>query len=179
MRTPTPDRRPRVVVDANVLVSAWMPARTERGLREQNMPAAAVVAALESGAATMVYSRGICEEYRRVLHQRLLRIPQREINQRLARLLGKGRRVEPFSAPVEVAELFQDADDLVYLETALGGQADYIVTSNGCHFAASTVRVLTPVELPRVLAPAPVESFLLRAWRWLSGLWPKKRMQEE
>ncbi|MBE7558136.1 PIN domain-containing protein [bacterium] len=164
-----------------MLVSAWMPARTERGLREQNQPAAAVLSALECGRARMLYSRGIRDEYRRILHHRLLRIPQGEINQRLRRLLEQSEYVQPRNAPEEVAARFSDADDLVYLETALGGGADCIVTSNGCHFSASPVRVVAPAELPRVLPPEPAEreSLLSRSLRWWRGLFARGRMQEE
>lgn len=180
MRTQKPSRVPRAVVDANVLVSAWMPARTEKGLREQNQPAAAVLDALAQGRMEMLYSRGISDEYRRVLHPRLLRIPQGEINRKLRGLLEAGRRVEPARAPEEIAQRFQDADDLVYLETALGGQADFIVTSNTCHFSASPVQVVSPRQLPEALRRClPRESRLGRLLRRLRGLLASRRLQAD
>ena len=167
---------PRAVVDANVLVSAWMPPRTEKGRLEQNAPAVGVLRALEDGRLEMIHCRAIHNEYRRILHHRLLRIPQPEINQRLRGLMSLSTSVEPHRVDDALAAEFPDPDDLVYYETALGGDADWIVTSNICDFAASTIPVLSPVQCLELLRhEAAREPFWRKFLRRLLHVVPRRQ----
>lgn len=125
----------RLVIDTNVIVSALLnPART---------PARALEAARD---CTVLVDARIEDEYRSVLARRKFRAidPARRAAF-LDALLGRAERVEaaaPFRGEMT------DADDRVFVEVALAGGADAIVTGNAKHFPASlAVEVIGPTEL--------------------------------
>jgi predicted nucleic acid-binding protein len=136
----------RAVVDTNVLVAAMMLPKTEQGKIEQHLPALAVIKAIEAGRLTLVYCHGICSEYQQVLHPGRLSLRQHEIDMRLNNLLELGERVSPQAAVDSIANQFHDHSDLIYYETALAGNVDWIITSNLAHFSASTIPVISPQQ---------------------------------
>jgi putative PIN family toxin of toxin-antitoxin system len=109
----------RLVLDTNVLVSAL--------LKPGSVPDRALSAIWASGAVVL-YDGRIAEEYRHVLKRPKFRAvdPQR-IEELLAKLLTGGSEV------ADVARWdgpMADEDDRLFVEVALAGRADAIVTGN-------------------------------------------------
>lgn len=129
----------RIVVDTNVVVSALLhPART---------PAQALAAARR---CTVLVDARIEAEYRSVLARRkFASIDPARREALLDALLSEAERVVADGA-YEGAMI--DADDRVFVEVALAGGADAIVTGNAKHYpAAIGVEVIGPTELLRRL----------------------------
>lgn len=126
----------RIVVDTNVLVSALLsPGRT---------PDLALSAASRAGVVVLVDDR-IEAEYRSVLARpKLTAIDPATRDARIASLLVQAERVE--AAPLERALI--DPDDRVFVEVALSGRADLLVTGNLKHFPPDLgVEVVAPRAL--------------------------------
>lgn len=131
----------RIVVDTNVIVSALLhPGRT---------PARALAAA--SGCTVLVDAR-IEAEYRAVLARRkFASIDPTRRNRLLDALLSEAERV----APDRYAGAMIDADDRMFVEVAIAGEADVIVTGNAKHYPdALPIEVIGPTELLRRLTAA-------------------------
>ena len=127
----------RVVVDTNVLVSALL---TLSGVPAQ------VLTRLLSGEAVVLYDDRILREYREVLARAKFKFDPGEVGAVLELLTAKGESVT--AAPlVGVVEL-PDPKDVPFLEVAVAGQADALVTGNARHFPDTRgVDLLTPREL--------------------------------
>ncbi len=126
----------RVVLDTNVLVSAF--------LNPHGAPARILQKALD-GEMTLLLDARILAEYVGVLARAKFQIPEVPRRQVLECLILQGEAVLP--APLEAA--LPDPDDLPFLEAALGGRADALVTGNQRHFPTAQchgMRVLSPVE---------------------------------
>lgn len=126
----------RLVLDTNVLVAALLhPGRT---------PDRALATFLEGGGRVL-YDARIEHEYREVLGRRkFASIPSERRDALLARLLAAAESV----ASERLALTMIDTDDRIFVEVAIFGRADAIVTGNGRHFPADLgVAVLSPAEL--------------------------------
>lgn len=124
----------RVVIDCNVLVSAAMSPTTCR----QALNEAARFHAL-------LYSRETLRELLRVADYKRIRPFSRRVRKIARTLLRLGVEVRPAAEPVALP----DPDDAVYLQTALAGQAEVLVTGNRRDFPFAEyqgVRILSPRE---------------------------------
>ncbi len=135
---------PRVVFDTNVLISA--------ALRELGKPRKALNWVSRSGV--LLFSEETFQELERTLYKpRLLRLL--EEYQRRA-FLDWMRMRGSFIEVMETVRACSDPDDDKFLELALSGQADYIVTGNIRDFPPS------PFEGIPIIRPAEfVETFAL------------------
>lgn len=108
----------RVVIDTNVLVSAL--------LKEDSVPARALALALDR--AIVLLDPRLVDEYTRVLGRpKFKNIEPARRDALLARLLGKGEHlvdVPRYEGPLG------DEDDRAFVEVALFGNADALVTGN-------------------------------------------------
>ena len=130
-----------VVLDTNVLVSALL---TPYG------PAARVLDAVLAGRLVLVFDDRILREYEEVLGRSRF-----GFNQQDARVLLDFFRFEGSAvvAPPLKIEL-PDPDDLMFVEVALAGRADAIVTGNKKHFPAERcggIPVVSPAEVLSLL----------------------------
>lgn len=141
--TPAPPTAPlRVVIDTNVVVSALLhPARVP----------ARCVSALRARGATVLYDARVEAEYREVLGRRKFRGIHPEARDALLCALLDGDALQCV-APFEGA--LPDEDDRVFVEVALHGAAQVLVTGNTRHYPAGLGFV--------VCSPA-------EALAWLSG----------
>lgn len=116
------DRRLRVVVDTNVLVAALLtPGRVADQALED----------LVSDTVSILIDERIVAEYRAVLARpKFSSIAPAARDARLARLLSVAESV--VSSPLVLALV--DDDDRRFIEVALAGRADAIVTGNAKHF---------------------------------------------
>jgi uncharacterized protein len=108
----------RVVVDTNVLVSAL--------LKEDSVPARALRGLLDR--ATLLLDARLVAEYTAVLARpRFAGIDPARREALLARILARGEHLG--EVPAHTGPL-SDPDDRAFLEVALAGRADAIITGN-------------------------------------------------
>lgn len=135
----------RLVVDTNVLVSAL--------LNPGRVPDQCVSAICARGEAVL-YDDRIVAEYRAVLcRPKFPSITPARVDALLVALLRHGERLD--AVPVSDVALI-DVDDRVFVDVALAGGADAIVTGNAKHYPDTIgVPVLGPAALLARYADAP------------------------
>ena len=133
----------RVVIDSNVLIS---------GLLKTYSPPARVVDLLYIGRLKCVYDDRILTEYTEVLSRPKFAaiISARERKDLLGYIGRSGLHILPDSVP-EFAYLAPDADDLPFVQAAVSGNAECIITGNFSHFSffqtnPFNIKVLSPTE---------------------------------
>jgi putative PIN family toxin of toxin-antitoxin system len=127
----------RIVLDTNVLVS---------GLLSPFGPPGEIVRLVSSGLMSLCLDARIVAEYHDVLARPRFGFDDEAVADLLAYLESSGEMVA--SAPL--AMRLPDLDDEPFLEVALAGAADCLVTGNLSHFppaARAGVAVLSPAEL--------------------------------
>ncbi len=127
----------RLVVDTNVVVAALLnPGRT---------PDRALAAALARGDTLLLDAR-IVAEYRDVTARpKFRRLDPARTEALLASMLGRG---EDLGVVAPWAGALIDADDRAFVEVALAGRADAVVTGNARHYPTDLAfEVLSPAEL--------------------------------
>lgn len=132
----------RLVIDTNVLVAALLtPGRTpDRAL-----------AAVRARGDVVLYDARIEAEYRAVLARPKFRaVNPARAEALLGALLAGAERLADVAA---WGGAMADADDRVFVEVALGGRADAVVTGNARHYPAHLgFAVLSPAALLERLA---------------------------
>ena len=127
----------RIVLDTNVLVSALL---TPYG------PAARILDALLAGSLDIVFDDRILQEYEEVMLRERFGFAAEDVKALLDFFRSEGQLV---AAP-PLAVSLPDPDDLMFVEVAVAGKVDAIVTGNKKHFPAgsySEIPVMTPAEL--------------------------------
>jgi putative PIN family toxin of toxin-antitoxin system len=128
----------RVVLDTNVLVQALIaahgPANTILGL--------ALARSLE-----LLVDERVREEYEDVLTRARLRLHRSDVQHLLKRIDAVAVRISSRPLPGG-AKAYPDADDVMFLEAAVSGRAQALVTANLRHFPESLrhgITVLPPI----------------------------------
>jgi len=127
----------KVVLDTNVLVSALL---TPYG------PAARVLDAVLAGRLVLVFDDRILCEYEEVRMRSQFGFSPQDVKALLDFFRSEG--VAVVAPPLKVE--LPDPDDLMFVEVALAGKANAIVTGNKKHFPAECcggIPVLSPGEL--------------------------------
>ncbi len=138
----------RVVVDANVIISAL--------IRPDSVPGRVVRAGVEGGFYQMLTSPPLMEELRGSLnYPRLQRYVKMDPGEREEFLLLLEQLAEPVSlVGCPVPGICRDPRDEPYLQTALAGRADYIVSGDKDLLdlqAVESVRIVGPADFARLL----------------------------
>ena len=129
----------RVVLDTNVLVQALISAHG---------PANTLVGLALTRSFDLLVDERIREEYEDVLTRTRLRLPRSDVQHLL-------RRIDVVAVPISPGALpggmkgYPDVDDVIFLEAAVSGRAQALVTTNLRHFPVSLrhgIIVLPPVE---------------------------------
>ena len=131
----------RLVFDTNVLVSVLL---TPGGTSDRALRAAVAV------GATFLYDARMLSEYRAVLSRPKFRatIAPPMIEQLVSALVTTGEKIDALAADLDLS----DPDDIPFLEVALTGRADALVTGNARHFHPSHgVTVVSPSGLLKLL----------------------------
>jgi putative PIN family toxin of toxin-antitoxin system len=125
----------RIVLDTNVVVSGL--------LRDASIPAQVLDNCI-AGVVDLVVDGRILAEYRDVLRRKELGMDPRDVDE----FLGLAAYAEhvvgtplPFSLP--------DPDDLPFLECAVAGAVDALVTGNAKHFRLKEGRLDVAILTPR------------------------------
>jgi uncharacterized protein len=132
----------RLVFDTNVLVSALL---TPGGTSDRALRAAV------ADGSTFLYDARMLAEYRAVLSRRKFRaaISLPMIDRLLSALVASGERIDSLAADLDLP----DPDDIPFLEVALSGRADVLVTGNARHFQPSHgITIVSPSGLLKLLA---------------------------
>jgi putative PIN family toxin of toxin-antitoxin system len=127
----------RVVIDTNVLVS---------GVINPHGPPGRLVDAIISFTLTPLYDDRILSEYRDVLLRPAFGFRRSDIHALLDFVEFSGEHIT--AGPVNV--LLPDPADLPFVEVAIAGMADALVTGNTKHFTPARrhgVSLLTPAAL--------------------------------
>lgn len=126
----------RVVVDTNVVVA---------GLLSPFGAPGEIVRMIASGALSLCLDARIVSEYDEVLHRPKFEFPSAHLQALLEQIKGVGVTVAGDPLPVRLP----DPTDEPFLEVALAGHAECLITGNRRHFPSSKrqgVLVLTPAE---------------------------------
>ena len=124
----------RVVIDTNVLVS---------GLLSPYGAAAEIVRMLAAGSLDLLYDARIISEYEEVLSRPKFLFEKTRVDDLIEFITNYG-------IPVAAAPLsahLPDPDDRPFLEVAVSGKAECIITGNAAHYPARSgckMRILTP-----------------------------------
>jgi len=125
----------RIVLDTNVLVSAF--------LNPTGAPAL-VLTLILAGELKLLVDERILAEYAEVLARPRFALDPVDVAEVTRQLEADGERVATSASVVQLP----DADDLPFIEVALSGKADVLVTGNARHFPKGLgVVVLSPRDL--------------------------------
>jgi uncharacterized protein len=130
----------RVVLDTNVLVQA---ALSPFG------PANGVIALVFIGQIRPLFDERILGEYDDVLTRSQFAFRATTVEKLIRQLRLSGIFITPYALTRDQARLLPDVQDAAFLEVAISGKADAIITSNMKHFpseACAGVSVLPPSE---------------------------------
>jgi putative PIN family toxin of toxin-antitoxin system len=127
----------KIVLDTNVLVS---------GLLNPHGPPGRVVDFVISGAVTVLFDDRIIAEYREVLARPRFGFGHDDVETLIDFITSEGESVT--SPPLALS--LPDPDDLPFIEVAVAGAADALVTGNADHFVPAgggpPVHVCTPAQ---------------------------------
>lgn len=125
----------RIVLDTNVLVSALL---THAGKPWR------ILALVFAGGLTVLYDDRILSEYGEVLGRKNFHFDASEVQSVLNYIERAGERVVAEHAQV----VMRDPSDIPFLEVAITGQAEVLVTGNRRDFPEPcAVPILSPAEL--------------------------------
>jgi putative PIN family toxin of toxin-antitoxin system len=130
-----------IVLDTNVIVS---------GILKPFSKAASILRLVADGTIQLAYDLRILLEYRDVLSRPKFNFAKDDVDAFLAQIEEEGFLVS--IKPLEVH--LPDSDDEPFLEVALSGKVEAIVTGNKHHFPGRKyggVRILSPAEFPELL----------------------------
>lgn len=123
----------RIVLDTNVLID---------GFQDDYCAESKLIDAVRSGELTAVATAKVMKEYRLILGRL---IADRQYRARIEEFLSMVDETEPEYVDVTI----DDEEDMKFLEAAVGGEADVVVTSDR-HLLdageADGVRIITPEE---------------------------------
>lgn len=126
-----------IVLDTNVIVS---------GILKPFSKAASILRLVSDGTIRLAYDFRLLSEYRDVLSRPQFNFPGEDVDAFLAPIEEEGFLVSV--KPLE--NHLPDPDDEPFLEVALSGKAEAIVTGNKRHFPIggkhAGVRILSPAE---------------------------------
>jgi putative PIN family toxin of toxin-antitoxin system len=126
----------KIVLDTNVLVS---------GLLQPFGPSGQIVRLVASGELVLCHDPRILAEYREVLLREKFRFDPERVEALLDQIRAGGMSV--MARPLAVR--LPDPDDESFLEVALAGGVQYLVTGNSKHYPVEVrqgVEVLSPRE---------------------------------
>ena len=134
----------RIVLDSNVLVSA---------LLKLHSPPARVLELIRNGAITLCVDSRILDEYEEVLLRPEFPFSREDVTSLIEFFRQNGELVSPKLLP----DHLPDRDDEPFLEVALSGTVDALVTGNIRHFpeeCRAGVQVLSPAQMIETIRAA-------------------------
>ena len=130
----------KIVLDTNVLVS---------GLLAPFGPGGEIVRLISAGVLTLQYDSRILLEYREVLSKPKFQFDMKNIDTILGYIKQNGQVIS--TGPLK--KRLPDPDDEPFLEVAVAGQAECLISGNKKHFprkSSQGIRIFSPVEFMEV-----------------------------
>lgn len=122
----------RLVVDTNIIVSAAISVS-----RRKRSPERDLVGRIAEGKLTLLLSDDIFGEYEEVLSRFVEETARPHIPRKITEEILDGLEdVATFMESTPRVSLLRDPDDAKFLDLAIAGQADYLITTNLRHFPA-------------------------------------------
>ena len=122
----------RLVVDTNIIVSAAISVS-----RRKQSPERDLVGRIAEGKLTLLLSDDIFGEYEEVLSRFVEETARPHIPRKITEKILDGLEdVATFMESTPRVSLLRDPDDAKFLDLAIAGQADYLITTNLRHFPA-------------------------------------------
>ncbi|MBI5050879.1 MAG: putative toxin-antitoxin system toxin component, PIN family [Nitrospirae bacterium] len=125
-----------IVLDTNILISALI---TPFG------NSARIIDMVLLGELQVLYDDRILSEYREVLLRSKFGFEEKDVDELLAFIEAEGLKTT--STPINEALI--DEDDIAFIEVAIAGRAEALITGNKRHFKgryAKRVKIMTPDE---------------------------------
>lgn len=135
----------KIVLDTNVIVSGFL---------NPYGPPGSIVGLAASGNLTLCYDARILAEYREVLVRPKFELDAQAVDDFLAQIAAEG---EPATTAL-LPHRLPDHSDEPFLEAALGGRAECLVTGNREHFPKQLclgMKVLSPSEFVEIFRQRP------------------------
>jgi len=126
----------KIVLDTNVLVS---------GLLTPFGTSGEIVRMVSAGKLILQYDSRILLEYQEVLYRSKFQFDKDQIDSLIDYIKKNGQAVP--TSPLK--KLPPDPDDAPFLEVAIGGEAEYLVTGNKVHYprkSREAIKILSPTE---------------------------------
>lgn len=126
----------KIVLDTNVLISSQLNSFGD---------SAQILRLVFSGDLTLMYDGRILEEYKEVLNRPKFHFQGSSIGYLLNYFKSEGECVTARPLPY----LLADIDDQPFLEVAVTGQAEFLITGNTKHFPEEKkygIRIITPSQ---------------------------------
>ena len=128
----------RVVLDTNIIVSGYFGGALE-----------AIIVAWKSGKFALVVSKPIVDEYLKVLRRPKFKIESVEVDDFAALILDKAEFVIPLETIHAIAA---DPTDNKFLEAAVAGEANFIVSGDGHLLELETFRNIPVITAREFIA---------------------------
>jgi len=125
----------RVVIDTNVMVS---------GVLNPHGPPGRIIDALLSETITVLHDDRILAEYREVLFRPAFGFARSDVETLLEFVESAGEHIS--AGPLSL--VLPDPHDLPFLEVAISGRADALITGNGKHFKPRRGHHRMPILAP-------------------------------
>lgn len=122
-----------VVVDTNVLTS---------GLMTPFGKAARIIDMVLGGELHILYDDRVLSEYREVLLRPKFSFKEKDVDSLLAFIEAEGMKVT--CTPIDYPHV--DKDDIPFIEVAMAGKAEALITGNKRHFKGKSLNIMTPDE---------------------------------
>jgi len=122
-----------VVVDTNVLIS---------GLMTPFGNAARILDMVLGGELHILYDDRVLSEYREVLLRPKFSFEEKDVDSLLSFIEAEGMKVT--STPIDYPHV--DKDDMPFIEVAVAGKAEALITGNKRHFKGKSLNIMTPDE---------------------------------
>ncbi len=126
----------KIVLDTNVLVS---------GLLTPYGTSGEIVRMVSAGKLIILYDSRILLEYQEVLHRSKFQFDKGQVDL----LIDFIKRNGQVTSTSPLKKSLHDPDDVPFLEVAIGGESECLVTGNKVHYPQKSregIKVLTPTE---------------------------------
>jgi putative PIN family toxin of toxin-antitoxin system len=126
----------KIVIDTNVLVS---------GLLTPFGTSGEIVRMVSAGKLILLYDSRILLEYQEVLHRSKFQFDKGQVDLLIDYIIKNGQ-VAPTSP---LKNNLPDPDDALFLEAAIGGKSECLVTGNKVHYPRKYregIKILSPTE---------------------------------
>ena len=126
----------KIVLDTNVIVS---------GLLTPFGTSGEIVRMVSAGKLILQYDSRILLEYQEVLHRSKFQFDKDQIDSLIDYIKKKGQAVP--TSPL--SKNLPDHDDAPFLEVAIGGEVEYLVTGNKAHYPRKSregIKIFSPTE---------------------------------